>query len=112
MYDILLILFTSVAGAVDQMNQLVPWLVQSSDGAAPVGIDMSIEGLRSHGYSIGIFVFLIVSLVVFSAIIYIYLPKGDKRLKRGEKVMFGAIILGMVFAVIMGWLQLIEGYLL
>ncbi len=80
-----------------------------------LGIDMSIEGLRSQSFSVGIFVFLVISLIFFSMIIYFYLPRGKdnkNKLKTGEKVMFGAIISGIFIAIGMGWLQLIEGYLL
>ena len=65
------------------------------------------------GFSRGIFGFLIASLIIFGGIIYLYLPKGKDKapLKRGEKVMFGGIIFGMVLAVILGWIQLVEGYL-
>jgi hypothetical protein len=76
------------------------------------GLDLSIESLRSQKFSTGIFVFLIFSLVLFSIIIYVYLPKEKKSLKTGEKIMFGAIIIGMVLAVIIGWLQLVDGYLM
>ncbi len=72
-----------------------------------------IEGLRSQVFSNYIFFFLVLSLLVFGFIIYLYLPKGDdKKLKTGEKVMFGAIIIGLFLAVIMGYVQLIEGYLI
>ncbi len=80
-----------------------------------LGIDMSIEGLRSQTFSVGIFIFLVISLIFFSAIIYFYLPRGrdnKNKLKTGEKVMFGAIISGIFIAIGMGWLQLIEGFLL
>lgn len=76
------------------------------------GLDLSIESLRSQSFSNGIFVFLIFSLVLFSIIIYVYLPKDKKSLKTGEKIMFGAIVMGMVLAVIIGWLQLVDGYLM
>ena len=77
------------------------------------GIDMSIEGLRSQKFSYGIFVFLVLSLVLFSFIIWLYMPrKGKPGMKKGEKVMFGAIMGGVVLAVIIGWVQLIEGYLI
>lgn len=75
------------------------------------GLDLSIEGLRSQKFSRGIFVFLIVSLIIFSYILYLYLPRGKGKLKRGEKIMFGAMVCGMIFAVIFGYIQLIEGYL-
>ena len=80
-----------------------------------LGIDMSIEGLRSQTFSVGIFIFLVISLIFFSIIIYFYLPRGKNnknKLKTGEKVMFGAIITGIFIAIGMGWLQLIEGFLL
>ena len=84
-----------------------------SDGNKYVfGIDMSIESLRSKAFSEYIFVFLILSLILFCFIIYLYLPKKLSGLKTGEKVMFGALILGVVVAVIIGYVQLIEGYLL
>lgn len=99
-------------GAIADLNYLVSFLVQSGGNTELWGIDLSIEGLRSQRFSRGIFAFLIISLVIFAAIIYLYLPKGDKApLKKGEKVMFGAIIFGMILAVILGWIQLIEGYL-
>lgn len=75
------------------------------------GLDLSIEGLRSQKFSQGIFVFLIVSLIIFSYILYLYLPKEKGGLKTGEKIMFGAMVCGMIFAVILGYIQLIEGYL-
>ncbi len=86
--------------------------VQTAQNTTIWGVDLSIESLRSRKYSIGIFVFLVISLIIFAFIIYMYWPqKGKERLKRGEKIMLGAIIMGMVFAVLFGWLQLIEGYL-
>ena len=76
------------------------------------GIDMSIEGLRSYKFSVAIFVFLIISLILFSVIIYLYWPKNETKIRTGEKIMFGAIIFGMFIAVVIGWIQLIEGYLI
>lgn len=76
------------------------------------GIDMSIESLRSREFSIYIFIFLILSLILFCFIIYLYLPKKLSALKTGEKIMFGALVLGVISAVIIGYIQLIEGYLL
>lgn len=77
-----------------------------------IGIDMSIDSLRSKGFSEYIFWFLIMSLILFCFIIYLYLPKKLSHLKTGEKVMFGAIVMGVVLAVIIGYVQLIEGFLL
>jgi hypothetical protein len=75
------------------------------------GIDMSIESLKSQEYSVFIFGFLIVSLILFCIIIYMYMPKQLNGLKRGEKVMVAAIVVGVIIAVVFGWLQLIEGVL-
>ncbi len=77
-----------------------------------IGIDMSIESLRSKGFSEYIFWFLIMSLVLFCYIIYLYLPKNLSTLKTGEKVMIGSIVGGVILAIIIGYIQLIEGYLL
>lgn len=85
-------------------------LIEANDNML-LGIDMSIESLRSQWYSNFIFGFLILSLIIFAVIIYFYIPKKKGSLKTGEKIMFGAIIMGMVIAVIFGYTQLIGGYL-
>lgn len=84
----------------------------AADNKTVLGVDLSIESLRSQQYSYYIFGFLVVSLIVFSVIIYIYMPKKEGRLKKGEKIMVGAIVMGVVIALLFGWLQLIEGYLI
>lgn len=89
----------------------LPALAEEADKKV-FGIDMSIEGLRSQAYSNYIFIFLILSLILFSYIIYLYLPKNRKSMRIGEKIMFGSIVMGVILAVIIGWVQLIEGYLL
>ncbi|MDH3325228.1 MAG: hypothetical protein OEM38_00760 [Gammaproteobacteria bacterium] len=73
---------------------------------------MSIDSLRSQAYSDYIFVFLILSLILFCYIIYLYLPKNLGDLKLGEKIMFISIIIGVILAVIIGYVQLIDGYLM
>jgi len=84
----------------------------AAESGAVFGIDMSIESLRAREFSIYIFWFLILSLILFCYIIYLYLPKKLSHLKTGEKIMFGALIMGVILAVIMGYVQLIEGFLL
>lgn len=76
-------------------------------------IDLSIEGMRSQQFSVGVFVFMLIGVVVFSGIIYAvaFGKAAPKQMKTGEKVMFGAIIMGTVFAVIFGGLQLLSGQL-
>ncbi len=80
---------------------------------APFGLDMSIEGMRSQQFSIGVFFFMLLGVVVFSGMIYAvaFGKFAPKTMKTGEKVMFGAIILGTVLAVVFGGLQLLGGEL-
>ncbi len=100
-----------LAGFFGATSQILPAVASTAPDAYIWGLDLSIEGLRSQKFSQGIFVFLIVSLIIFSYILYLYMPKGEGKLKRGEKIMFGAMVGGMIFAVILGYIQLIEGYL-
>lgn len=93
------------------LGNLYQILAAATDNNTILGVDLSIESLRSQQYSYYIFGFLVVSLIIFSVIIYIYMPKKEGRLKKGEKVMVGAIIMGVVIALLFGWLQLVEGYL-
>ena len=94
-----------------QLGNILPDFVIRTDSKVIFGLDLSIESLRSQLYSYFIFGFLVVSLIIFSVIIYIYMPKKGSRLKTGEKIMFGAIIMGIFIAIYFGWLQLIEGFL-
>lgn len=77
----------------------------------PFGLDMTIEGLSKQRYSVFIFIFLIMQIILFTFIIYVYIKKTKAMLKTGEKIMFGAIGMGIVIGVAIGWTQLIEGYL-
>lgn len=70
-----------------------------------------VEGLYSQEYSIGIFAFLVLSLLIFIGIMYLYWKKSKTKLKTGEVVMFGAILMGVIFAFVFGYLQMVEGYL-
>lgn len=87
-------------------------LVMQVQEKGPFGLDVTIEGLRSRQYGVAIFGFLILQVALFGFIIQVYMRKSKATLKRGEKVMFGALIMGIVVAVFFGWLQIIEGYLI
>ena len=87
-------------------------IMAESENNLVFGIDMSIESLRAQIFSDYIFFFLILSLIFFSYIIYLYLPKNLKELKTGEKIMFASIVIGVILAVLIGYVQLIDGYLL
>ena len=68
--------------------------------------------MDSQQWSVGIFVFLIFCILVFTVIVVKFMT-GDKaaKLKRGEKFMFAWILLGVVAAVIIGAMQLLQGRL-
>ena len=107
-------MFLSISNSFSFLGQLSSdlWVKILASNNEVFGIDMSIEGLRSQAFSDYIFVFLILSLILFCFIIYLYLPKKLNELKLGEKIMFVSIVLGVILAVIIGYIQLIEGYLL
>jgi hypothetical protein len=76
------------------------------------GFNTGIEGMDSQQWSVGIFVFLIFCVLVFTVIVVKFMT-GDKtaKLKRGEKVLFAWILLGVMAAVIIGAMQLLQGRL-
>jgi len=76
-------------------------------------LDLSIEGMRSQQFSTGVFFFMLLGVLVFSGIIFMVMfgNHAPKKMRFGEKVMFGLIIAGVIVAVIFGGLQLLGGYL-
>ncbi|MDE2342529.1 MAG: hypothetical protein KGL63_03915 [Betaproteobacteria bacterium] len=76
-------------------------------------LDLSIEGMRSQRFSVGVFIFLLIGIMVFCGIIYAVLrgAHAPKTLKTGEKFMFAAIIMGVIVAVVFGAMQMLSGYL-
>ena len=89
-------------------------IVQAAlSGVPAAGIDLSIEGMRSKHFGVGVFFLLMVGIVVFTAIVFTVMrgTRGQKVTRTGEKVMFGAIFLGVVAAVVFACLQLLSGVL-
>jgi hypothetical protein len=76
-------------------------------------LDLSVEGMRSQQFSVGVFIFMLLTIFVFSAIVYsvIFGKHAPKTMRTGEKVMFGAIILGIIVAIIFGATQMLGNYL-
>jgi len=76
-------------------------------------LDLSIEGMRSQQFSEAVFAFLLVGIFVFSVIVVIFWFSKNRpgEAKFGEKMMFGAIVMGIVVAVIFGALQMVGGIL-
>jgi len=77
-------------------------------------LDLSIEGMRSQQFSEGVFAFMMIGVIVFCVIIGALMLRREqqKESKRGETILFIAIILGVVIAVIFGALQMLGGYLI
>ena len=69
--------------------------------------------MRSQQFSDWIFVFLLVGIFVFAGIVIalLYSKNRTSKFRLGERLMFAAIILGLVVAVIIGALQMLGGYL-
>jgi len=90
-------------------HDVVLWV---SDDTSPK-LDLSIEGMRSQQFSVGVFFFLLLGIAVFSAIVYgvLFGKHAPKTTRLGERFMFGAIILGIIVAIIFGALQMVVGYL-
>jgi len=80
--------------------------------AAQQTFDLGIESMRSHGYSVGIFVFMMISIAVFVGIVVAFFrQQSGETIKSGEKVLFGMIILGVIAASIFAGVQLLDGFL-
>jgi hypothetical protein len=76
-------------------------------------LDLSIEGMRSQQFSVGVFYFLLLGIVVFSGIVVAFMFSKNRptKMRLGEKLMFGAIIMGIIVAVIFAATQMVAGVL-
>ena len=76
-------------------------------------LDLSIEGMHSQRFGVGVFFLLMLGIVLFAGIIIAIMrgTAGQKVTRTGEKWMFGAIILGVVAAVVFASLQMLSGVL-
>jgi hypothetical protein len=56
---------------------------------------------------------MLLGIFVFSAIVYsvVFGKYAPKTMRQGEKIMFGAIIVGIIIAIIFGATQMLSGYL-
>jgi len=87
------------------------WLAPAAVSALP-SVDLSIEGMRSRRFGVGVFFLLLVGIVVFTCIIFVVMRgRGEKVTRTGERIMFGAIFLGVVAAVVFACLQMLSGIL-
>jgi uncharacterized membrane protein len=97
--------------ALLRLDGVSHFIYSVKEGSGPFGIDTSIEGLKSQEVSVGIFYFLIASIIVFTIFVFMYMLKSKSSLKRGEKILFVWILLGVIVAVIFGASQMLHGYL-
>jgi len=74
--------------------------------------DLGIESMRSQGYSVFIFIFLMIGIALFLGIIAVFVRTGQGGpLKTGEKVMVGLIVAGVFASIAFAALQLLDGFL-
>jgi len=86
-----------------------PYVGRASETAA---YDLGIESMRAHGYSVGIFAFMMLAIAVFIGIMIAFYRMGDKGgVKKGEKVMFIMMGLGVFASSIFAAIQLLDGFL-
>jgi uncharacterized membrane protein YgdD (TMEM256/DUF423 family) len=92
---------------------LTGFLVSQINPAYSPKLDLSIEGMRSQQFSEWIFVFLLVGIALFSGIIVALMFNVTRKqnLRTGERWLLGAIILGVIAAVVIGAMQMLAGYL-
>ncbi len=102
------------------MQNLVNWLGSNASSfrfliaetQRPFGFDMSIDGMQTQGFSVGIFIFLMIGIIVFTLIVFAFLPKSKgAQLKAGEKYLFVWILFGVVVSIAFGASQLLFGNL-
>ncbi len=69
--------------------------------------------MRGQAFSEAVFAFLLVGVFVFSVIVVIFWFSKNRpgQTPIGEKIMFSAIVMGIVVAVIFGALQMVVGVL-
>lgn len=94
-----------------------PYLMAVEEKTRPFGLDMSIESMSTQQFSVGIFYFLIVAILVFVGITFMFMFKdngkkeGGTKLKTGEKWLFAWIMFGVVIAIVFGAAQMMHGFL-
>lgn len=117
-------LLFGIVGVISEMDWFdLPATFFAFDGLSVQAITddrWGVEGLYSQQFSVGIFFFLLLCIIFFTVIVYKFMKsssqttggeKPGKQLKTGEKIMFFWIYLGIVAAVIMAAMQLLQGYL-
>jgi hypothetical protein len=94
-------------------SHVTPFRISQLSSDISPKLDLSIEGMRSQQFSEWVFVFLMLGILVFSGIIVAVMfgKNQPKQVRIGERIMFGAIILGVALAVTFAAVQMLGGYL-
>ena len=95
-------------------DELIVRLLVQDAGGQSLGLNRSIESMDTEQFSVGIFYFLIVAIIVFVGISFLitFKDKGkSSKLKTGEKLLFIWIMFGVVVAIVFGAAQMMHGYL-
>ena len=96
---------------IDLLGNFLP-VVSAEEAAEVSDFHSSIESMNSQEFSVGIFYFLIASIVVFTIFVFMFMLKDKtSKLKKGEKILFIWLLFGVVTAVAFGASQLLHGYL-
>ena len=89
------------------------YLSLSSQCMAADATSFGIESMRSQSYSVGIFAFMMIAMVVFVGVIGLFFRHTDmSNIRTGEKALIAMIVLGVIVAAIFAAVQLLDGYLI
>jgi hypothetical protein len=95
-------------------DQLFVKILAQDTAGESYGLNRSIESMDTEQFSVGVFYFLIVAIIVFVIISFLitFKDKGkSSKLKTGEKLLFIWIMFGVVVAIVFGAAQMMHGYL-
>lgn len=104
--------FAFLSVKISLMASYFPLISTVEKSSDPFGFDTSIESMRSQEFSVGIFYFLVVAIIVFTIFVFMFMLKDKAaKLKKGEKIMFAWLLFGVVVAIVFGAAQMLHGYL-
>ena len=104
--------FAFLAVKIDLTGAYISLAAVADKATDPLGFDSSIESMQSQEFSVGIFYFLVAAIIVFTGFVFMFMFKDRaSKLKKGEKILFGWLLFGIIVAIIFGAAQMLHGYL-
>lgn len=101
-----------LAGVAQDGDSISDYSASIIKAQSPISEYTGIENIHSQQFSVGIFFFLILGIMLFSGIVIAFMKgKNSKPLKSGEKWLFAWIFFGILVSIVFGALQLLGGYL-